>query len=129
MNLRVVAFEPLPEKLMALKAQARYDARPIEAGAAIVALLRVRQVELRVNQAVREMSFRRAIRAPQKGRGGAEQNESCLHSYTISCGAGFEPPTFPAATLRLRHFLHVLGRRTFSHYQPRSVASLVRRRV
>src|SRR5260370_27399693 len=96
MNVWVVAFEPLAEKLMALKAQARDYARPIEAGAAIVALLRVRQVELRLNQAVREMSFRRAVRGDRKGRGGEEQYERCFHSFTISCGAGFETPAFPA---------------------------------
>ena len=50
MQLGIVAVEPLAEVVVALEFEAGDLARPIEAGGAVVALLRVGQVEFGVDR-------------------------------------------------------------------------------
>src|SRR6266568_3417957 len=54
-NLGIVLREPHAEIVVVLVFEARDDARPIEARGLVVALLRVGQVELRFDRAVRDL--------------------------------------------------------------------------
>ena len=65
-ELRIVAVEPLAEIVVALEFEACDLARPIEARGAVVALLRVGQVELGADRAVGDLGLRE-IRGGERG--------------------------------------------------------------
>src|SRR5262249_34940546 len=58
-SFRIVLLEPLPEILVAMVTQAVDHARPIEPRALVVALLRIRKVEFRLDRTVGNPGFGR----------------------------------------------------------------------
>src|SRR5262249_40874344 len=69
-DLRIVALEPFAEVVVAFVFQAEDHAGPVEPRGLVVALLRVRQVELGPNQPVGDFSLRRL-----RGSQSAEKHE------------------------------------------------------